>query len=143
MTDPKTATPEETQELLESGYTYIDVRSEPEFEAGHVPGALNVPISHRSPSGMTPNEDFVNVMEAAFPKDAELVVGCKAGSRSKKAVGLLQQAGFTNLVDMVAGFDGSRDAFGRPLPGWTGKSLPVETGTPEAQSYAAVRARRG
>jgi len=137
----KQVTPEEAAKLLEQGYVYVDVRSEPEFEQGHPPGAVNVPISHASPAGMTPNEEFVEVMKRAFPGDARLVVGCKAGPRSKRAVAMLEQAGFTDLCEMSAGFSGTRDAFGRPVPGWSSAGLPVETGTPAGQSYADVKSR--
>ncbi len=39
----KRITPEQTKELLDSntGYIYLDVRTVPEFDAGHVPGAKN------------------------------------------------------------------------------------------------------
>ncbi|HEY3253455.1 MAG TPA: rhodanese-like domain-containing protein, partial [Polyangiaceae bacterium] len=40
----KPVTPEEAAELLSQGHVYVDVRSEPEFEAGHPAGALNVPL---------------------------------------------------------------------------------------------------
>jgi rhodanese-related sulfurtransferase len=139
----KTVTPEEAQALLEQGYVYVDVRSEPEFESGHPAGALNVPISFMGPGGLEPNPDFVAVMGKAFAKDEKLVVGCKTGGRSRKAVAMLSSAGFTTLADMIAGFAGSRDAFGRPAPGWSQKGLPVETGAPEGRSYADVKKRGG
>jgi rhodanese-related sulfurtransferase len=137
----RSVTPEEAAKLIADGYVYVDVRSEPEFEAGHVPGALNVPISHQGPTGMTPNPEFLAVMQQAFGKDEKLVVGCKAGGRSKKAVDQLAQAGFTELSDMSAGWDGSRDAFGRAVPGWSKLGLPVETGKPPGQQYADVKQR--
>jgi rhodanese-related sulfurtransferase len=141
VSQPKTVTPEEAAKLLEEGYSYIDVRSEPEFEAGHVPGALNVPVMNRAAMGMVPNEDFVSVMQRAFNPDDKLVVGCKAGGRSKRAIDLLNQAGFAQLVDMPAGWDGTRDPFGRAIPGWSKLDLPTETGAPEGQSYADVKQR--
>ncbi|NLE85662.1 MAG: rhodanese-like domain-containing protein [Myxococcales bacterium] len=143
MTDVKIVSPEETADLLQAGYTYVDVRSEPEFEAGHVPGALNVPISHQGPAGMVPNPDFLRVMEGLFPKDAKLVVGCKMGGRSAKATATLKQAGFVELCDMSAGFEGKRDPFGRPVPGWKDGTREVETGAPSGRSYADVKARVG
>lgn len=141
MTDVKIVSPEEAAGLLQEGYTYVDVRSEQEFEAGHVPGALNVPISHQGATGMVPNPDFVRVMEAAFPKDAKLVVGCKMGGRSAKATAALKQAGFEALCDMSAGFEGKRDPFGRTTPGWRDGSREVETGATPGQTYAEVKAR--
>ena len=37
-------TPNEAAELIASGWTYIDVRTIPEFEAEHPSGAYNVPL---------------------------------------------------------------------------------------------------
>jgi rhodanese-related sulfurtransferase len=138
----KSVTPEEAAALLAEGYVYVDVRSEPEFEAGHVPGALNVPLLHQGPAGMTANPEFLSVMQQAFGKGEKLVVGCKAGGRSKKAADALAQAGFQELADMSAGWDGSRDAFGQTLPGWSKKGLPVEQGKPSGQAYADVKERK-
>lgn len=138
----KSVTPEEAAALLADGYVYVDVRSEPEFEAGHVPGALNVPLLHQGPGGMTPNAEFLSVMQQAFASDEKLVIGCKAGGRSKKAADALAQAGFQELADMSAGWEGSRDAFGRVVPGWSKKELPVEQGKPAGQAYADVKQRK-
>lgn len=138
----KSVTPEEAAALLAEGYVYVDVRSEPEFEAGHVPGALNVPLLHQGPAGLLPNPEFLAVMQQAFAQGERLIVGCKAGGRSKKAADALAQAGFQDLSDMAAGWDGSRDAFGRVVPGWSKKELPVETGKPSGQAYADVKARK-
>ena len=137
----QSVSPEQAQELIEQGAVYVDVRSEPEFEQGHPPGALNVPIAHLGPGGMTPNAEFLSVMQSAFAKTEQLVVGCKAGGRSRRAAEMLEQAGFADLSDMAAGWEGSRDAFGRPQPGWSKKGLPVETGNPEEQSYEGVQRR--
>jgi hypothetical protein len=51
------------------------------------------------------------------------------------------QAGFRDISDMAAGWEGSRDAFGRPLPGWSRRNLPVESGEPGGQGYADVKLR--
>jgi rhodanese-related sulfurtransferase len=141
MSEHRRVSPEEARELLLEGYVYIDVRTEPEFEQGHVPGAFNVPIAHVGAGGMTPNPDFVSVMQAAFDQSTKLLIGCKSGGRSLKAAKLLSQAGFGNLAELLTGWEGSRDAFGRPQPGWSKKGLPVETGIPTAQSYEAVKKR--
>jgi len=141
MSEHRRVTPEAARELLAEGYVYVDVRSEPEFEQGHVPGAFNVPITHAGPSGLTPNPEFLAVMEAAFDKSAKLLLGCKTGARSLRAAKLLTQAGFSNLAELMTGWDGSRDAFGRVQPGWSKQGFPVETGKPAAQSYDAVKNR--
>ena len=138
----KSVSPEEAAALLADGHVYVDVRSEPEFEAGHVPGALNVPLLNQGPGGLVPNPEFLSIMQQAFGLGERLVVGCKAGGRSKKAVDQLTAAGFTDLSDMSAGWDGSRDAFGQVVPGWSKRGLPVEPGKPSGQAYADVKLRK-
>lgn len=137
----KPVSPEEAQQLMQAGAVYVDVRSEQEFEQGHPPGALNVPIAHYGPGGMTPNPEFLSVMQSAFATNEKLVLACKAGGRSRRAAEMLLQAGFSDISDMQAGWDGSRDAFGRPLAGWSKRGLPAETGLPAGQRYADVKTR--
>jgi rhodanese-related sulfurtransferase len=140
-TEIKPLSAPEAANLLEQGAVYVDVRSEPEFEQGHVPGALNVPLMHQVGGGMQENAEFMQVMEAAFGKVEKLIVGCKSGARSRRAAGLLVKAGYGDISDLVGGFAGGRDAFGRALPGWAAQGLPVETGKPKGQGYADVKQR--
>ena len=92
----KRISPEEAKALVDGeGYAYLDVRSIPEFEAGHPRGAFNVPLNHMGPAGMSPNPEFLSVVEKSFAKDAKLVVGCKGGGRSLRAAELMQAAGYT------------------------------------------------
>jgi rhodanese-related sulfurtransferase len=137
MSTPKTATPEEVKALLAEGYAYLDVRSEAEFEAGHPAGALNVPLNVPAGVGVTPNPDFLTVIERALGKDAKIVVGCQSGPRSRRAAAAMTQAGFSNVVEMPAGFGGARDAFGRPIAGWSASGLPTEKG----RNYDEVKKR--
>jgi rhodanese-related sulfurtransferase len=129
MTKPTRISPQEASEKLAQGWTYVDVRTTQEFEAGHPAGAVNVPILHAAPGGMAPNPDFLRVMNAVFAKDAKIVVGCKAGARSLRAAQTLSADGFANVLDQRAGWDGARDPFGQLAePGWSRVGLPVETG---------------
>ena len=123
--------PADAKKLIDDeGYVYLDVRSEHEYEASHPVGAQNVPLMHAGPAGMTPNADFLAVVQAVYPKDAKLVVGCKAGGRSIKAAEMMVNAGYTGVIDQRAGFDGPRDAFGALTEkGWGPAGLPVETVT--------------
>ncbi|MFO0660436.1 MAG: rhodanese-like domain-containing protein [Polyangiaceae bacterium] len=95
MSDLRRVSPVEAKQLVDEGYAYLDVRSEPEFEEGHPAGSVNVPLLHMTAGGMSPNPDFVTVVEKAFAKDAKIVVGCKAGGRSLKAAQALIAAGFS------------------------------------------------
>ncbi len=127
----------------EEGYVYLDVRSEPEFAAGHPAGAHNVPLLHAGPGGMTPNPDFLAVVQGAYPRDTKLVLGCRSGQRSMRAAEMMIAAGYTQIVEQRAGFDGPRDPFGAVLePGWGLAGLPVEQTTPGG-SYAEIRRRAG
>jgi rhodanese-related sulfurtransferase len=136
MTDIKRVSPAEASAKLADGWTYVDVRTIEEFEAGHPAGALNVPISHRD----GPNPDFVRVMNAALGKDAKIVVGCKAGGRSLRAAQALVADGFTSVIDQRAGWDGARSAFGELLePGWMQAGLPKEEGAPAGRSWDDLR----
>ena len=127
----KRISPEETKELLESdeGYIYLDVRTVPEFAAGHVPGAKNVPVMGRDPYGrMQVNSQFVEIVEANFGKDAKCITGCEKGGRSMKAAELLLSAGFSNVVDMRGGYGGETDMMGQMIyPGWAPRGLPTAT----------------
>ena len=135
--------PDEALRLLrDEGYSYLDVRSIPEFEDGHPEGAFNIPLLHMTPAGMQPNADFVAVVEHAFPKDTKLVLGCKAGGRSLRAAELLAQRGYVNLVDQRAGWAGQTDPFGRiSEPGWGPKGLPASTTTPPDHGYESLSRR--
>ena len=136
----KRISPKEARDLMAAGWTYLDVRSQPEFEQGHPAGAVNVPLMHAGAAGMSPNPEFLAVVEAAFPKETKLIVGCQAGGRSARAAQVLEGAGYPDLVDQRAGFGGSRDAGGRITePGWAAEGLPVDQGPAAIGSYEALR----
>jgi rhodanese-related sulfurtransferase len=133
--------PAEAKALCEEGYVYLDVRSEPEFADGHPAGAYNVPFLHKAATGLVPNEDFLAVMAARFPREQALVVGCRSGARSAKAAAALVAAGYTNVVDQRAGFEGVRDPFGALTdPGWRPLGLPTATEAP-GRSYLELAGR--
>jgi rhodanese-related sulfurtransferase len=134
--------PEEALDLMErEGYVYVDVRSIQEFDAGHPRGACNVPLLELGPGGPTPNPDFLAVMEQAFGKEAKILVGCQSGGRSLQAASLLERAGFVNLREQRAGFQGAPGPQGRMEPGWKPKGLPTETEAPPERTYAVLKGR--
>ena len=129
----------------DEGYTYIDVRSTPEYEQGHPAGALNVPLLHLDPATrqMQPNLDFLAVVKATQAPDARLLIGCQMGGRSARAAEMLAAAGYTDVSNVLGGFGGARDrATGQVLhEGWAEAGLPVETAPAPGGSYAELRAR--
>ena len=76
-------------ERLKSGEAplLVDVRTPGEFESGHVPGAINIPL-----------QDLQRRMRELRPyRDTELVLYCETGVRAGHAGRLLEQQGFTEL----------------------------------------------
>jgi rhodanese-related sulfurtransferase len=135
----KRVTPIEAEALLKEGWAYLDVRSIPEFEGGHPAGAANIPLLHMNGGRMAPNPAFQSVVAANYPKDAKIVVGCKAGGRSLQAATLREAAGYTSVVDMRGGFHGERDNLGRvACAGWAESGLPVEASAPADKTYAEL-----
>jgi rhodanese-related sulfurtransferase len=138
----KRISPEEARDLMEKdGWAYVDVRSVPEFEAGHPAGAYNVPLLHRGPLGMSPNPDFLPTMKKTFPADAKIVVGCQSGGRSLQAASLLASEGYVSVVDQRAGFGGGMGPGGRPEPGWGPKGLPTSRAAAPGRTFEELRGR--
>ena len=65
----------------------LDVRTPQEYEAGHVPGAINVP--HKA----LPDR----LAEVLSFRDREVVVYCEGGKRSAMAGAVLREAGFASV----------------------------------------------
>ena len=141
----KEITPQQAHDILtkDPSVVYIDVRTEREFASGHPQGAINIPVAFSDPArGMVMNEDFVRVVEAHFPHEKNIIVGCQAGPRSNAAAGLLQQAGYQDVSNMLGGFGGMRDPMGTVIaPGWASSGLPVSQDNGEGVSYQSLSAK--
>ena len=124
-------------------HAYIDVRSIPEYEGGHSAGAHNVPLLHydAQTGQQTPNPEFLAVMEANYPRDTKLLIGCQVGGRSTQATQLLTSRGYQHVVNVRGGFGGARDPASGELvdEGWSMAGLPVETTAPAGGSYEELR----
>jgi rhodanese-related sulfurtransferase len=144
MNGPTRISPKEASDKLAEGWTYVDVRTIEEFESGHPQGAVNIPIMHAAAGGMSQNTDFMRVMTSAFAKNAKIIVGCKAGSRSLRAAQLLMAEGFTNVLDQRAGWEGARGPFGEVNePGWSRVGLPSGAGQPTGRSWDDMKKKAG
>ena len=63
-----TVSAKEGGELVASGAcTYLDVRTPQEYEGGHCPGAVNVPVMVSAGGGMAPNPDFLAQVQVRPP----------------------------------------------------------------------------
>jgi len=130
----KRVNPAEAAELMAQGWTYVDVRTIPEFDAGHPSGAFNVPLLHQGDAGRTPNPDFMAVMSASFDKAQKLVLGCRSGKRSLRAAAQLVDAGYEHVVDMEGGYlgDGSCE-------GWQPRGLAIDQTAVAGRTYAELQ----
>lgn len=93
--------------LVGSDAVFLDVRTVQEFEAGHAPGAYNIPLLVQNGAGMQPNPQFADEVEAALPRDRTIVVSCKAGGRSARAAAVLDRLGFERVLDHSGGWSGN------------------------------------
>ena len=86
----KTVTAVEAQEMMETETDYIvlDVRTQDEYNSGHIPQAICLPYDSISEE---------NTSE--FRTDQLILVYCRSGNRSKKACATLSDLGFENVVD--------------------------------------------
>ena len=95
---------------LPAGLHVLDVREQDEWQAGHIEGALHIPLSE-----LGGRVDDV-------PTDQTLVV-CKAGGRSAQATGFLAQHG-RDVVNLDGGMV-DWEAAGRPMISETGQPARV------------------
>src|SRR6266404_7204443 len=87
-----------SDQLQGSALQVLDVRREPEWEAGHIAGASWWPL------------DNFKIEPPEIDRNIPLAVHCKGGYRSMIACSLLQRAGFQNVVNVVGGFDAWQQA---------------------------------
>ena len=84
-------TQEEARRIMdeEADYILLDVRTEEEYNEGHIPGAINLD-----------NEDIGTDALPALPdKDRLILVYCRSGRRSKEAAEKLAALGYTRVVE--------------------------------------------
>lgn len=72
----------------------IDVREVDEFRAGHIPGAINVPLS--------------GIDTISIPKDKQIFVYCLRGTRSCQAARKMKKMGYTKVKSIggIMGYKG-------------------------------------
>ena len=81
----------EAKEMMDTQNVIIlDVREQSEFDAGHIPGAVLIPV------GTITEETAANVIPE---KDSVVLVYCRSGNRSKTASQTLAELGYTNIYE--------------------------------------------
>jgi rhodanese-related sulfurtransferase len=95
QSDGDVVTHEELQSALEGdACALVDVREPHEYEAGHIPGAINLPLSRFEP--------------AELPTGKPIVLVCQAGARSAKALNAALAAGVKDVRHYAPGTGGWR-----------------------------------
>ena len=84
-------TAEEAKQIMdiEEGYIILDVRTQEEYDQGHIPGAIV--ISHEKIEE--------KAEEVLTDKDQLILVYCRSGRRSKIAAEALVELGYTNIKE--------------------------------------------
>ena len=84
-------TPQEAKKIMDSGEEHIilDVREQDEFDEGHIPRAILISYT----------EIENKAEEMLLDKDAQILVYCRSGRRSKIASESLSKLGYTNIKE--------------------------------------------
>ena len=102
---PRKVDVDEFEKLWQNKTNFVlDVRTQKEFAAGHIPGALNLDVNA---------PDFGEKV-SALDKKAVYLVHCAAGMRSARACEKMRGMGFEHLIDLAPGFKGWEKA-GKPV----------------------------
>ena len=121
--------------LQQSGNTVlIDVRSSMEYEyVGHPINAIHIPI--KEPPDWEIRTDFINnvrsELEKKFPdiqnlSEVHIILLCRSGKRSGQAAVMLESEGYKNIINIIDGFEGDKDANDHRsvINGWRFNKLP-------------------
>ena len=95
--------PQTGRAMVEGGATLLDVRQQEEWDAGHAPDAVLIPL------------DRLGEEHTTLPTGQPLVVICRSGARSAKATEALVGAGY-QAVNLAGG-----------MKAWVADGLPCVT----------------
>lgn len=108
-------------QMVQAGARYIDTRTEAEFKAGHVPGAVLVPYVEKSAkdADFNPALDTFPTAQLGADRNAELIFACNGAEcwKSYKASMAAVKAGYTKVYWFRGG-----------LPEWRSAGLKVNAG---------------
>lgn len=106
----KEVSPAEAQKAVSRAYSqFIDVRTTEEYAGGHAARAENIPL------------DTLTASFDKLEKNEPVYIICQTGNRSKKAAGILKEAGFNNVLNVTGG-----------TVAWQAAGLPMETKPPHS-----------
>jgi len=79
---PTEVSPDRTRELVADGAQLVDVRQDYEWEAGHIEGAVHIPL------------ELLPAESETLDRERPIVFSCRSGSRSAFATSAFREAGF-------------------------------------------------
>jgi len=86
-----TITPQQAKEMMDAGGVFVvDVREPYEFQSGHIPGAILLPVSTIGPDS---GEELTSDL------DSPILIYCRSGNRSKTAAEYFVKMGYTNVYE--------------------------------------------
>ena len=88
-----TITATSAQELIKDGAILVDVRTPAEYKVDHLEDSISIPVGSITES---------NLEKKIKSKESQIIVYCKSGTRSKKAVSKLKALGYINVYDLGA-----------------------------------------
>ena len=84
---PTISSDEAREYLTDSNYQFIDVRTDGEYDSGHIPNSMHIPL-HQIQDRMSEIDSL---------KNKNIIAYCRSGARSSKATKILVKAGFDVL----------------------------------------------
>jgi rhodanese-related sulfurtransferase/predicted methyltransferase len=116
--------------LVSEGARLVDVRTTGEFAAGHIEGAVNIPV-----------QELADRLDELEPRDAPVVLYCRSGRRSASAQALLRDAGFESVYDLgaIGNWRGPAQAPARRAP----EPEPEPEARPAAQAEVLAQGEHG
>lgn len=117
--------PEAWALLQQDAAVLVDVRTAEELTfVGRVPGSLHV--AWQSGPTLIKNPRFLRDLKSKVPLDQVLVLLCRSGKRSAAAAAAATAAGFSQVFNVLEGFEGDLDAQQQrgDSGGWRHRGLP-------------------
>ncbi|XP_062377584.1 thiosulfate:glutathione sulfurtransferase isoform X2 [Sardina pilchardus] len=84
----------------------FDVRNPDEFQAGRIPGSINIPLNSLEQSLKLSPQHFELLFEAKAPgkEDDNIVFHCQGGHRSASALGIAKRLGYMRARHFAGGY---------------------------------------
>jgi hydroxyacylglutathione hydrolase len=114
-TVPQITVAQAAERLRAGDVAVVDVRGQAEYDAGHIPGAQNIPLG------------YLAERVEELPADRPVVLACQSGARSAIAASVARARGAANVISLPGGFNA-----------WVAAGQPTERGREAALAGAGA-----